>query len=71
MQRNRHIEIWLALQPRNMRASFSGADIFIVAIQIDSVGVFARSFQESAWIEHGTDQPICAGVEYAAFDHFN
>ena len=55
-------------QPLDVGTNFRGAEVLVVAIEVEAVGVLPRCAQETSWIEQGADKPNGAVIEGTGFE---
>jgi len=63
----RDVEARLMAEPGDVRANLGGAEILIVAVEVDALGVFARAANEARGVEQRAQEPYGPGVEEAFF----
>jgi hypothetical protein len=62
------VEIGLAREPGGVRANFRGAEVLIVAVEVEAVGVFAGGAEKAGRVEQRTEEPHGAVVEAPGFE---
>lgn len=66
---DREIEIRLVLEPADVGADLGGGEVFVVAVEIEAVGVFTGAAEKTGGVEERAEKPIGTGVEDAGFEH--
>ena len=69
MNAEREIERGLTLKPGDVRAGFNCAEVKVVAIEVESGGIFPCAKVEAVGGELGANEPRGAAVKSPGLDH--
>ena len=69
MYAEREIERGLTLQPGDVRAGLDGAEVEVVAVEIESGDIFPCATGEASGVKLGANEPRGAGVKDPGLDH--